>query len=288
MTVIVSVANMKGGVGKTTTCMMLAEGLAARGRRVLLAELDPQASLTFIFRGGAALAAIDRSGRNVGDVLFPDAMADEVSFLAALVPAVSTLSEVERARGRVDLLPATPRMRFDEMRFEAVHGGSSDDVTKAGRALGARLRERMAPVLGPYDYILLDCAPNFGPLAQGALLSSDLILVPTLADPVSTFGLATFLDHGLNRSLNLADRTPLHVVVSKFIANQETRRTLNLLVKSYDVLEPPIPHSVSMLRALHAPDPGAARTITQKYDALTQHVHALAQSFEAVVPARAR
>lgn len=287
MAVSVSVANLKGGVGKSTTCMMLADGLASLGRTVLVVDLDPQGSLSFMLRGGDEMEDIERGDAyNVGDVLFTRDADPRQAFFSAIIRNGSLLSEIEDYRGRVDLIPASPRMRFDELRFEAAAQALSKDPARAGEDIAMRLRVCLEGLHNQYDYILYDCAPNFASMAQGAILASDVIVMPTIADPVAVYGLRAFDVRGLDEHLALGEDIPRLVVITKYTVNHVSMRYADLLRELYPVLNPAIKQSVAMMRASHVPDPTALRNMRGKYADLSQDVRKLAGSLEAYIDSR--
>ncbi len=287
MAVAVSVANLKGGVGKSTTCMMLADGLASLGRKVLVLDLDPQGSLSFMLRGAEEMEEIERgAARNLGDVLFPESPHREGSFNAAIVENASRVTEIDDYGGRVDLIPASPRMRFDELRFEAAAQAISKDPARAGEDIAMRLRDCTDPIRAEYDYFLFDCAPNFASLAQGAILASEAIVMPTIADPVAVYGLRAFDVRGLDEHLALEETVPRLVVITKYAVNHVSMRYADLLRELYPVLNPAIKQSVAMMRASQVEEAGRPRTLRGKYADLAQDVRKLAGSLEAYIDSR--
>jgi chromosome partitioning protein len=142
---VLSLVNQKGGCGKTTAAINLAAALAARGRRVLMVDLDPQA------HGTLGLGVDPGRGLSLHDVL---------------VEGVSPRSAVLHAPGEIDLIPSSPRL----LEFEEV----------SARMLRpeAVLRAALSELAGSYDDALLDCpARADGVLTANALYASSVVLL---------------------------------------------------------------------------------------------------------------
>ena len=144
---IVSIANQKGGVGKTTTAVNLAAALAMRGRRTLLIDLDPQANSSISFLDHAA---IERSTY--------DAIAD---------PAVD-LSDVILPAKLPNLFIAPARIGLAKLEARLV--GELD--------AHFRLKDKIDRLAGQYPYIVIDCPPALGLLTINALVASTHLLIP--------------------------------------------------------------------------------------------------------------
>ena len=161
---IITVANQKGGVGKTTTAINLATSLAAIGERVLVVDLDPQ--------GNASTGlGIDRQDRLVSsyDVLTGDvAIAD-----AAMQTAVPGLS----------IIPST----LDLLGVEMEIASASDRVLRLRKAL----RRNGRP--SPYGYVLIDCPPSLNLLTLNAMAAADSVLVPLQCEFFALEGLSQLL-----------------------------------------------------------------------------------------------
>jgi chromosome partitioning protein len=162
---IVTMLNQKGGVGKTSACHHLSGTLASMGRRVLLVDNDPQASLTQGFWGPQATAALDPGGTVAalyrGDLPFPE--------------------QVIRPSGiaGVDLLPGS-RLATD-WNVPRPH--------EADPAAQGCLRTFLAEVAGGYDLVLIDCPPNLHLCSWAALVASSHILIPTQPEDYGAQGL---------------------------------------------------------------------------------------------------
>lgn len=189
---IISVINYKGGVGKTTVTANLGAVLAHRGYRVLLIDLDPQASLTFSFFRPEVWDRELQAERTIKR-WFEEFIAGQgdtkLSDLIVTPPDANT--HVEHSGGRLDLI--------------ASHLGLINvDLELAPRLVGMSLsqsRERYLEVHGllaagladtafpPYDIVLVDCPPNFNIVTKTAIVASSHLLVPSRADDLSTLGI---------------------------------------------------------------------------------------------------
>ncbi len=151
MTMIISIANEKGGVAKTTTTISLGAALVETGLEVLLVDLDGQANLSL------ALGADT-----------PKTSGSVVNVLLESVPPRTIIRET--GIPRLDLLPSSSEMGLAE-RFLPMREGYEMTLARA-------LRDES----WPYDYILLDCPPFLGAVTLNGLMASDLLIMPTQAE----------------------------------------------------------------------------------------------------------
>ncbi|HEV2619448.1 MAG TPA: ParA family protein [Acidobacteriaceae bacterium] len=159
---MLAVVNQKGGVGKTTTAINLAAGLALEGLPTLLIDCDPQANTT----GGLGIPR-DEGRLSVYDVLMGQATLDE----ARLTTAIDNLS----------LLPGSKNMI----------GANLELVSQEGREF--RLREALAPIRAQYPFIVLDCPPALDLLTLNALVAADGLLVPMQAEYFALEGITELM-----------------------------------------------------------------------------------------------
>ena len=177
MTQILAIANQKGGVGKTTTAINLGAALAALEHRVLLVDCDPQGNAT----------------RGVGAAADPPHL---YHVLSEGVPAERAV----RPSGfpNLDLLPADRDLVGVEVEFVGEEGWEG------------RLARALAPVVGGYDTVLLDCPPSLGHLTVAALAAADGVLVPLQCEYYALEGVSELVSTirrvqgGINRRLRVA------------------------------------------------------------------------------------
>ncbi len=151
MTYIISVANEKGGVAKTTTSISLGAALVETGLEVLLIDLDGQANLSL------ALGVENNKTQS--------------SIVNVILEAADIHSTIrETGIPRLDLIPSTTEMGLAE-RFLPIRQGYETTLARA-------LREQDLP----YDFIILDCPPFLGAITYNALMASDLLIMPTQAE----------------------------------------------------------------------------------------------------------
>lgn len=191
------VANMKGGVGKTTASVMLAEGLAAMGRSVLVLDIDPQASASVALVGDAALAGLAAEGRLLDEFLRRRLVErKKAGILDAVRGGASRTYDGQLDMLPVSLLACSQGLRSVER--QAVRALSKKgDWDHVEREVHALMRDEVAgPLLDAYDWVLVDCAPGLGLLTAAALALADVVVVATVPEPLSVYGLDGFIAHG--------------------------------------------------------------------------------------------
>lgn len=160
----IAFANQKGGVGKTTSVLNTGWALAQLDRRVLLVDLDPQASLT-------AMLGIDAVDANLASVL--GITERGTTEIAAIIRSIGP---------RLDLVPGDILLSRTELGL----------VVRASRE--HQLSRVLTPLRDRYDLILIDAPPSLGMLTINALVASQWVIVPTLLDALSLRGLGLFVE----------------------------------------------------------------------------------------------
>jgi chromosome partitioning protein len=178
MAQVFCVANQKGGVGKTTTTVNLAAGLALAGQRVLMVDLDPQGNATM--GSGIDKRALALS---VYDVLLESASVDE--------------ARVRSDKGGYDLLGANREL-----------AGAEVELVQLERR-EQRLRAALQAVAGDYDFVLIDCPPSLSLLTLNGLCSAHGVIVPMQCEYFALEGLSDLVNTikqvhaNLNRELQV-------------------------------------------------------------------------------------
>lgn len=158
---IISVVNNKGGIGKTTTAFNIGAGLAKKGRKILLVDLDSQANLTSCF-------GIDENNdSNIGSLL------DGSKYLPDVIHQLDLL----------DIIPGSTEMKTLERRL-------------AGKTLVEMILSRkLEKMKSQYDYIILDCPPSLGLMTNSALYASEYYIIPIQAEFFAYKGINKMIEH---------------------------------------------------------------------------------------------
>ncbi|QGU00412.1 ParA-like protein [Candidatus Syntrophocurvum alkaliphilum] len=217
MAKVISLINLKGGVGKTTLTVALAEFMAAvYGLKVLVIDIDPQTNST--------VALIDEhewKRRNVRGQTLLSVFKDSVNKYPVFSADEAIIKDVSNVGGGIkglDLLPSSiDLIEFQDEVLYKGKGVTQDSVMQLRNAIADRINE--------YDMVMIDCPPDLGLFTQNGLLISDYYLIPVVPDILSTYGIPQIVQRINRFKKNTASKiSPLGLVVSKYRAQASVHK----------------------------------------------------------------
>lgn len=218
---IISVANQKGGVGKTTTAVSLSASLAKKGKKVLLIDADPQGNAT------SAVGVDKECETSIYDVLVNEVEVDKVMQDTSIKNLKVCPSNINLAGAEVELVSMVSREQ--------------------------RLKEQLEKIKDDFDYIIIDCPPSLGLITLNAFTSSDSVLIPVQCEYFALEGLGQLINtinlvkKHLNKSLVIEGAVLTMYDIRTNLANQVVKE-----VKKYfenKVYKTVIPRNVKLSEA---------------------------------------
>lgn len=218
---VISTINLKGGVGKTTTTVGLAELLAVEfDKKVLVIDLDPQTNATTVLIGEDRWRELNNNHHTLAtlfkDALRPQGEPAKFELEATLQRDVSSVGEVKN----VDLLPSSLDLIDVQDRLASMPSGQfySNNPTDL-------LRRAVRPILNNYDYVIVDCPPNLGIVTLNGIRISESYIIPTIPDVLSTYGIPQIQTRVKDFADNLGETiTELGIVITKYRSGSTLHR----------------------------------------------------------------
>jgi len=221
---VISIINLKGGVGKTTTTVALAEAYwSEMGKKVLVIDLDPQTNATITLIPETKWQELNQNGHTLAQ-LFKDALIEEPNdksfdLDSALQKGVSDVG-YWYAPHSLDLLPSSLDLIDVQDRLASMPQGrfySGNPIEILSRAVRS--------ILEDYDIVLVDCPPNLGIITLNGLRISDAYIIPTIPDVLSTYGIPQIVSRVREFSNEVVKAIePLGIVVTKYQSNSTVHR----------------------------------------------------------------
>lgn len=231
MTRVISVINLKGGVGKTTTTVGLAQILSVEfNKKILVVDLDAQTNATTMLIGEEKWMEVNKQKQTIAQLFYEGVYPRSEKIFdinRAILKGVSNIDEVKL----VDMLPSS----LDLIDIQ-------EEVIKAPRGIFSAIRpidlldKSLREIKQKYDYILIDCPPNLGVITRNGLKVSDVYIIPTVPDVLSTYGIPQIISRVNKFSKELEKEIkPLGIVITKYREQSALhKRTVKELRKERD------------------------------------------------------
>jgi len=226
MSVIITIANQKGGVAKTTTAINLSAALGQAGKKVLLADLDPQGNATTGY--GVKAAEKKALPLTTYDVIMGEARPSEA--------IIKTRFE------NVWLMPATQELAEAEIRLPKFEQKT------------LQFRKALLQIKDEYDYIIIDTLPSLGVLALNGIAAADELLIPMQCEPYSLEGVAELfstvrrIKKSVNKSLHIMGIV-FTMTDKRLMINREIMKTIRREFPADSIFKTEVPRNVKIAEA---------------------------------------
>jgi chromosome partitioning protein len=199
---IITITNNKGGVGKSTTAQTLSIGLAQKGKKVLLIDLDPQCNTSNTFK-------VNQAPNNIYNVLKNECNISDAIYTNKIIDLISSSLNLSNLENEFNI---NQEYQFIKHKM---------------------LKMQLDKIKNDYDYIIIDTAPNLSLMTTNAIYSSDYVLIPMLADIYSIQGL-NIINNQINVIREGTDNKDIKICgillthyKSQTIVNQSLKDALN-------------------------------------------------------------
>lgn len=272
----IAVANMKGGVGKTTLSAMLAEGLAHRGAQVLLIDLDAQGSLSFALMGSERFEDAVKANRTVSRYFGERASPKARPLEAFITPTASLLPTCKG----LDLIAAEPKLQLVERTFigDIAKFGIGNPLKGPETAASKWIKRELGQLPSKYEFIIFDCPPGISIFAFAGIQNSAKVIIPATPDYLSWLAVQSMQEYTLPAATKgRGKRQPLDVriILNRCAGTSKLPAMYRGKVLKYIKDEQwaaklaafQIPQSVKIQRAMEASEERTWTRFSEKYEA---------------------
>ena len=264
----IAIANSKGGVGKSTLTVMLADYLAVFQRlKVLVIDLDPQATSSCLLRSVKGVESAKQQCQTLAHYL-EQVRSDKSPELGQFRQInASNLVELNASPqagriGRIDLIASVPSLWFEENAFvEQYYSAGQQPAEQLFQALSGGLEN----LVDRYDVVLIDCPPNYSALTRAGLMLADVVISPTTADEIALMSLRDFRQYAVKAFPGDPFKDRHFIAVTRLGRNKAEAAILNELRRTFAVIDPPIRYSTQVARAIWFVAPESRKRYKEKY-----------------------
>jgi chromosome partitioning protein len=271
VTKFIAVSNRRGGVGKTTLTMMLAYGLSvARRQKVLLVDLDAQASTSIIMMGHQRWLAARETHRTASGLLRRIVTDDAIGCKDYISHGIGDVVLTDGKAPILDIIPSAHDLDDKEALLMIAQQARFHKISHAFDNMQDRMGRIIRSVEGSYDQVIVDCAPGLSQLVWGALRVADLVLVPYIPDRTAEDNVGWLVQRLKEFDI------PKILTVANRVSGQDGRAQGIVAAVSgrYPPLGIQIPATQPLATALDYRD--KASSLASKFGTSVQHVNGLA------------
>lgn len=273
MTKFIAVSNRRGGVGKTTITMMLAYGLSVgRRQKVLLIDLDAQASTSVVMMGYQRWRAAREANRTTSGVLTQIVTSAAINSKDYVTQGIGDVLLADGGTPALDIIPSSHDLDDKEALLMIAQQARYHKISDAFDSMQARMGQIIRSAEGAYDQVVIDCAPGLSQLVWGALHVCDFVFIPYIPDRTAEDNVG-WLAHRLKEIGRATSAT-----IPNRVSGQDSRAQgiISAVSAKYPPLGVQIPATQPLATALDYRDkPG---TLASKFGSAAQHVNALADA----------
>ena len=211
MTKVLSTINLKGGVGKTSITLALAEFIAVEhDKKILVIDLDPQTNATVALMEEAAWLDKNTKGETLLQ-LFKDKL-DSTSIFDINKAIVNKVSNLNGGIENLSLLPSSLGLIDIQDSLAQIPAGNFYVTSPVDI-----LKEAISGTISQYDFVLIDCPPNLGIITLNGIKISDYYIIPTIPDILSTYGIPQIITRIENfKKASKSTIEPLGIIISMY------------------------------------------------------------------------